>query len=126
MILLYKIEIRDKNHPIHITFSDGVPVSFDKEVSSSNHNDIRFEGNFIINAGTSMGTISGKYSFQLEDKIMYYTLIPTEGWRSVPNSFLTRMMLGKNTFFCTWPKTYKYQLQININNGDAESSWIRI
>jgi len=125
IILLNKIIIRDKNHPIHITFSDGIPVYYN-EISSFNKNDIQFESSFIINAGTSMGTISGKYSFQLKDKIMHYTLIPTEGWSSVPNSLLTRIMLGKNTFFCTWPKTYKYQLKININNGESESSWIRI
>lgn len=124
-ILLNKIIIRDKNHPIQITFSDGIPVYYN-EISSSNKKDIHFESNFIINAGASMGTISGKCSFQLKDKIMYYTLIPTEGWSSVPNSLLTRIMLGKNTFFCTWPKTYKYQLEINNNNGESESSWIRI
>lgn len=126
MILLNKIVIRDKDHPIHITFSDSIPVYFNNGISYSNQNDIHFESDFIINAGTSMGAISGKSSFQLKDKIMYYTLIPTEGWSSVPNSFLTRMMLGKDTLFCTWPKTYKYQLQINVNNGESESSWIRI
>lgn len=125
IILLSKMVILDKNHPVHITFVDEIPIYVNNSVSSSNQGNFSSEGNFIIDAGDLMGTIAGKYSFQLKEKIMCYTLMPTEGWSSVPNSLLTKIMLGKNTVFCTWPKTYKYQLQVNVNNGEAESSWVR-
>lgn len=80
-------------------------------------------GLFTIKPRPQMGYLQGEYSVQL-GKCAVIEMIPKDGWVSNPNSFLTRMILGKNSVFCTWSKKYKYKSIINYNTKEIQSNWI--
>ncbi len=80
-------------------------------------------GLFIIKPRVQMGYLQGEYCVQ-SGKYTVINMVPKEGWVSNPNSFLTRMILGKNSVFCEWSKKYKYKSIIHFNKKEIQSNWI--
>ena len=117
---LQKIVLMHSSHPLSIDFGLGFPdirsLGKDKE----------YEDTFKIIPDGAMGFVSGKYSIKKEANTVKIELIPSGGWSPVPNSFLTKMMFGKKTVFCNWPKTYRYTQNIDISTLHSVSAWERI
>ncbi|ORX87641.1 hypothetical protein BCR32DRAFT_307394 [Anaeromyces robustus] len=74
------------------------------------------DGSFIIQPEESMGYIEGIYSIKKEDHKIDIKLVPQKRWKSVPNSFITKMILNSNSLFCQWSKNYEFTEEIDIQN----------
>ena len=49
-------------------------------------------------------------------------MTPKCGWVSKPNSLITRLILGKNSVFCSWSKKYMYEAKIVENRKIKEEN----
>lgn len=88
--------------------------------------DIRAQGKFHIDAGSQMGSVNGDYTLEINHAKAQISLIPSGGWRAVPNSLLTKFMLSDKSMFCTWQKSYKYTQEIDLHSFQSSSCWERI
>ncbi len=118
--LLRKIILKHSSHPLAVEFGHGFP---DVRYLSD---DTEYMDTFKIIADDSMGFVAGKYSIKREQESVKIELIPSDGWSAVPNSFLTKMLFGKRSIFCSWPKTYRYIQKIDIVTLNSVSYWERI
>ncbi|MBH1940265.1 hypothetical protein I5677_05060 [Mobilitalea sibirica] len=116
-ISLKSIVIDDKRHPVEIEFHEPILTECNQEVA--------LDGRFHVTTETVMGTVKGTYQLELANGVCKFSMSPDEGWKSVPNSFLTKMILSSKSIFCTWPKTYWYEQVIDMNNMEARSRWIK-
>ncbi|MCD8503359.1 MAG: hypothetical protein LRY71_19045 [Bacillaceae bacterium] len=108
---LVTIAMRGKNHPVEVSFSNGFP-DIRTMLDGTKHQDT-----FKVSASDSVGYIDGEYTVKREGNKVEIELIPSGGWHPVPNSFFTKLMFGKKSMFCQWPKSYKYTQIINLENA---------
>ena len=80
-------------------------------------------GKFTIKPREKMGYIQGEYSVECDLNTVTLRMTPTCGWTSKPNSFITRLILGKNSVFCSWSKKYVYESIIDLSAGKIEACW---
>lgn len=80
-------------------------------------------GEFVVKPREQMGYIKGKYSVVCDDTTTTIKLSPKYGWTSKPNSFITKMILGKNSLFCSWSKKYSYEATIDLTMGKVKANW---
>lgn len=80
-------------------------------------------GEFTIKPREQMGYVKGEYSVQCE-KNTILKMMPKYGWSSKPNSLITRFILGKNSVFCSWSKTYMYEAVIDLVGRKVEACWV--
>ncbi len=118
--ILHKIKLKHPGHSLSVNFGLGFP-------------DIRLIGSgsvyrdtFKIAADDAMGMVSGEYGVKREGDTAKIELIPSGGWRPVPNSFLTNKLLGESSVFCSWPRTYRYTQEIDLLTLESVSRWQRI
>ena len=50
-------------------------------------------------------------------------MIPENGWKSIPNSFVTKMILKPNSIFCRWSKNYVFTEEIDFKKKLVKSMW---
>jgi len=81
------------------------------------------EGTFTIKPKETMGYIEGTYSVKRKDDKIDIKLVPENGWKSVPNSFISKMILGPKSVFCNWSKKYEFTEEIDINNKVVKPKW---
>jgi hypothetical protein len=117
---LASIHLRHTKHPFRIDFSDAFPNVLRIQDGESH------SGAFKATADEPMGEIGGVYSATRLDNKVTIELIPDKGWKAVPNSFLTRVLFGKNSLFAKWPKTYMYEQNIDLKTLESVSQWRRI
>lgn len=117
---LQRITLKHSSHPLSVIFNRGFP-------------DIRglkdgteYVDTFKITTDGTVGSISGKYFVKRSGNFVKTELSPSDGWTPVANSLLTRMLFGKKSIFCSWPKTYRYTQNININTLESTSYWERV
>lgn len=80
-------------------------------------------GQFRISPSEKMGYISGSYSVQRDGCQIKLNLSPDGGWTAVPTSFVSKMVLNRNSVFCTWSKGYEYNSIIDLTERVVKSSW---
>lgn len=80
-------------------------------------------GKFRVKPREQMGYIKGEYSVQCENNTTTFKMTPNCGWIPKPNSFITRIILGKNSVFCSWSKKYRYEAIIDLAERKAEACW---
>lgn len=80
-------------------------------------------GNFSIKPREQMGYIQGEYSVECKNDTAIFKLEPKCGWVSKPDSFMTKLILGKKSVFCTWSKKYMYEAKIDLIAKKIEASW---
>lgn len=110
---LSEIEVLETAHPIKVVFQPSL--------SFATH-----EGTFHIIPEKRMGSINGGYSVEKVGQTLRIYMSPKEGWTSIPNSLTTKMILSKNSMFCTWSKKYSYEQQINLETNYSESRWSKV
>lgn len=88
--------------------------------------DGRVKGEFKIQMDETMGSIGGEYQVKRNGMLVEIELIPTKGWKAVPNSFVTKMLFNKRTIFCKWPKSYRYHQTIDLETKQSSCGWERI
>ena len=108
---LEKVRVHLGEDNVHIFFSGG--LSLDKPCA----------GQFTINPREQMGYVQGEYSVQCENNTLIFKMTPIDGWISKPNSFITRLILGKNSVFCAWSKKYSYEAIIDLATRKVEAYW---
>ena len=108
---LEKVRVYLGEDNVHIFFSGG--LSLDKPCV----------GQFTINPREQMGYVQGEYSVQCENNRIIFKMTPIGGWISKPNSFITRLILGKNSVFCSWSKKYSYETIIDLATRKVEAYW---
>ena len=108
---LSEIQIRCDKHPLK--------VAFEPPVSLESHN-----GKFHIIPDPQMGSIDGSYQVTKQDENIRITVVADKGWTVVPNSTVTKMILGEKSVFGRWSKKYIYEQKININDLCSEANWI--
>ena len=117
-VSLKEIILNDKKNPVEVAFNKPLPII--NEVNEV------VEGKFSVATNPVMGTIHGEYQWKKEEGTCSISMSPDQGWTSVPNSFITKIILSPKSIFCTWPKTYRYTQQIEISSLRSKSEWIRI
>jgi hypothetical protein len=107
---LSMICINDVRHPLRVEFQP--PMSF-----------VPHKGEFHIKPEAQMGSIDGSYQVSEEGDHIRIEVVPDQGWRSVPNSRITKLILGEKSIFCNWSKKYSYVQKLNRNNLSTEAKW---
>lgn len=107
---LSAIQLKNINHPLRIVFQP--PVSLDTH-----------KGSFNILPEQQMGSIDGSYEVTKEGENINIKVTPEEGWKSVPNSTVTKLILGEKSLFCNWSKKYVFEQKINILDLSSEAKW---
>lgn len=80
-------------------------------------------GQSRIEPNSIMGYISGEYNIIKKQNLVEMNLEATEGWVSVPNSFITKILLKKNSMFCKWAKNYRLKEVINLDTKVIDGKW---
>lgn len=80
-------------------------------------------GNFKVIPKSQMGFIAGNYTIEHKDNKIYIKMIPSEGWHSVPNSLITKMILKPNSIFSKWSKKYEFTEEIDVTKKLVKSNW---
>lgn len=107
-----------KNVVVH--FDDkNVQIAFDAGLSLNKS----CAGEFTIKPREQMGLIKGEYSILCDENTTTFKMSPKYGWASKPNSFITKLILGKKSLFCSWSKKYKYEASIDLTTGKVKASW---
>ena len=117
---IVSIQLRQAKHPFRIDFTEAFPNVLQLKNGESH------AGCFKAMADEPMGEIAGVYSVVQNNGTVDIELKPDEGWKAVPNSWLTRILFGKNSLFAKWPKTYLYQQSINLATLESVAKWQRI
>jgi hypothetical protein len=107
---LSAIQLKNINHPLRIVFQP--PVSLDTH-----------KGSFNILPEQQMGSIDGSYEVTKEGENISIKVTPEEGWKSVPNSTVTKLILGEKSLFCNWSKKYVFEQKINRIDLSSEAKW---
>lgn len=113
---LKTITIDDKRHQVKMIFEPPLPIV--------NNIDGEIKGKFNVITDPAMGTVDGTYQWKQHDGYHSIRLLPEGGWTSVPNSFITKMILSPKSLFCTWPKSYLYTQEIEMNSFSSKSEWV--
>ena len=95
--------------------------------------DIKFSPCFNMNKDTKgifkicpkeeMGYLEGIHEINRDNDKISIRLVPINGWTSVPNSFITKMILKPNSLFCKWSKNYEYIEEIDIQKKLVKAKW---
>ncbi|WP_066173750.1 hypothetical protein [Bacillus marinisedimentorum] len=117
--VLHNIKLKHPSHSLSLKFGLGFP-----DIRNIDHGPT-YRDTFKIVADDTMGYVSGEYSIKREGDSAKIELIPSGGWTPVPNSFLTNILLGEKSIFCSWPRTYKYTQQIDLLTLESVSRWER-
>lgn len=116
----YFFDDREALKKVMVHFGEeNVQISFDDSLSL----DKTCVGQFTINPREQMGYIQGEYSVQRENNTIIFKITPIDGWISKPNSFITRLILGKNSVFCSWSRKYSYEAIIDLATEKVEAYW---
>ena len=81
-------------------------------------------GEFIIAPTERMGDIRGHFDVVVDGEIARLKLVPDLGWRSVPTSLISRLIMNKKSVFCSWSKRYEYQAEIQLRKMQINAKWI--
>ena len=81
------------------------------------------KGIFKICPKEKMGYLEGIYEINRDKDKIYIRLVPQNGWNSVPNSFITKVILNPNSIFCKWCKNYEYVEEIDIQKKLVKAKW---
>ncbi len=119
MKLMESLRFQNSKHIFILKFVDAFPDLLRMKNTEVN-------GRFKIEMDASMGYFSGKYKVTRQEEHVEITMIPTDGWIVHNKMFLTKVMLQKKSIFCTWPKTYCYKQNINLQTGQSSTNWARI
>lgn len=114
---LISIIVMDKNRKLEMVFDQPLPI--EKKADGDTY------GKFYIIADHAMGTLEGTYQWRQQNGISKINILPDKGWRSVPNSIITKMILNQKSIFCTWPKLYEYKQEIHNDSLRSKSEWIK-
>lgn len=116
----YIFESKDVLKNVVVHFDDhNVQISFDAGLSLNKN----CAGEFTISPREQMGYIKGEYRVCRDNNIINLKMIPRYGWVSKPNSFITKIILGKNSLFCSWSKKYEYLSTIDLATGKIDANW---
>lgn len=115
---VYEQENALKNVIIHYE-KHNVNISFEPSLDITKSH----SGIFKIEPRPQMGYLQGDYHVQAS-KCTKIDMIPNKGWIPKPNSFITRMILNKNSVFCSWSKKYKYEAILNLDTKEIKSNWV--
>ncbi len=82
-------------------------------------------GTFGIYPGERMGEIAGIYELQSGESegSLQLFLTPSDGWKSVPTSTLSQMIMGPKSQFCCWSKRYDLRAEILPDTGAIRGIW---
>ena len=108
---LKQIIVHIEDEKIDINFSP----SFDMNID--------MKGIFKICPKEKMGYLEGVYEINRDKDKIYIRLVPQNGWNSVPNSFITKVILNPNSIFCKWSKNYEYIEEIDIYKKVVKAKW---
>lgn len=81
------------------------------------------KGIFKIYPKEEMGNLEGIYEIVRYENKIAIKLVPKNGWTSVPNSFITKMILNSNSIFCKWSKNYEYVEEIDVQKKLVKAKW---
>lgn len=104
-----------------ITLREAKPVQVCFEPALSLNGGV---GTFCVKPEPEMGHIKGVYTVENGSGKIQITIVPDQGWTSVPNSFTTKMILSPKSVFCNWCKKYQYTQTIDKASLESESAWV--
>lgn len=115
-VSLKSIIVEDKKRKLEMVFDQVLPI--EKKEDGYTY------GKFHIMTDPIMGSIEGIYKWRQGNGICTISLSPDKGWKSVPNSSITKIILSPKSIFCSWPRSYHYTQEIQINSLESKSEWI--
>lgn len=85
---------------------------------------INLAGEFSITPALCMGNIMGNYQIQETMADTYkLSLTPGGGWTPVPNSGITKLILGTKSIFRNWSKNYHLEEEISLKERKVTGKW---
>ncbi len=111
------MEHQSPAHHLLVEFNPGFP-----DIRNLNAEKV-YNGVIEIKPDPDMGLVSGKYSLEREGEIVEITMNMSDGWAPVPDSLFTKLMFGKKSLFCSWPKDYYYKQEVNLKTLESFSNW---
>jgi len=114
---LKKMEHISEEHHFSAEFSPEIPDI--RKLAGENS----YTGSINIKPDSAMGSISGEYWLGKKDEIVEIEMNMSDGWSPVPDSLFTRLMFGKKSLFCSWPKYYFYKQKIDLSTLESSSFW---
>lgn len=93
-------------------------IEFDPPLTLETH-----KGVFHILPESRMGSIDGSYQVTAEGEQVRIEVVADQGWRPVPNSFITKLIFGRKSLFCNWSKHYLYEQNINTSTLSSYAKW---
>ena len=97
------------------------------EVDLDNNSYIDKNIEYIFESSNSLSKIiiylEGIYEINREQDKIYIKLVTQKGWNSVPNSFITKIILNPKSIFCKWCKNYEYIEEIDIQKKLVKAKW---
>lgn len=115
-VSLKSIRVNGEGHQVVMVFEEPLPVEA--------KNDGEINGKFHITTDEVMGFFHGSYQWEQKNGQCSIRLTLDGGWSSVPNSFITKLILSPKSVFCTWPKSYEYLQEFNKENYYSKSGWV--
>lgn len=90
----------------------------------------KFKGNFSILSHTTTGCVSGEYSLEKREGVIYLSMQPSNGWRPYKgNRFAVKAIFSLAKVFHNWPKTYRWSAEITSEKTGGfsmVSKWERV
>lgn len=117
---LKQMVLQQGDHLFSVEFNKGVPDLRHVEDHST------YEDLFTISVDDDMGIVRGRYSVTRKNNEVMIELLPSGGWKPVPDSYFTKIMFREKSVFCSWPKTYRYTQYIDLITLQSVSAWERI
>lgn len=122
-----------KNEDIEYIFDDDKALKNIRVIFPDGNIDINFypsiniyknqTGEFKIMPKEVQGYIAGEYVVKKEESRLFLELKPNKGWKSVPNSFISKMILKPESIFCSWCKNYNFIEEIDLETNKVEARW---
>lgn len=117
---LATITYHEKQYFFTTTFSPGLP-DFSHLIENNT-----YTGKIRIGGNPSAGLILGHYSVKLVNQHINLVMRFHDGWLPSNDSRFSKLMLRKNSVFCTWPKSYEYHQVVDLSKHTSKSKWHRI
>ena len=126
MNMQFRYYARYSNQCELLEFANTDSLSF-IEVDLDNNSYIDKNIEYIFESSNSLSKIiiylEGIYEINREQDKIYIKLVPQKGWNSVPNSFITKIILNPKSIFCKWCKNYEYIEEIDIQKKLVKAKW---
>ncbi|MFW6287262.1 MAG: hypothetical protein ACOC2J_00755 [bacterium] len=117
------MSVENDKHKINIDFSPALPDFLCLK------DNISLQGEFIISAHKSIGTIKGVYKIIRKQNKVFLSIVPDKGWIPKEKKLSMKLFYLLAPFFKKWPSTFIWKAEVDFSdagNPEIKSGWKRV